>query len=215
MLFEQRLTLSMTTAFLTGLTLGMSHGGGAAGLRFRAENAHRLPTNGSGWYLYHKSKNYYRLKSGLREGVSKGTMLGVWAGVFSVCEESVDVFRATWRAGRTVGGMEGVDELELGEADVAGVRDAFGSLMAGLGTAGLWSLWNRFPLPTAARTAKMGLIAGLSYGLLQDGLALLKGQKVGYVERIKGITSNYRDWKEKRDVQLAARIEERQQRRTT
>ncbi|KAF2497040.1 hypothetical protein BU16DRAFT_484499, partial [Lophium mytilinum] len=172
--FETRLTIAMTAAFVTGLTLGMSHGGGAAGLRFRAENAHRLPIDGKGWYLYHKSKNYYRLKSGLREGVGKGTMLGVWAGVFYVCEESVDVFRATWRAGRTVSGMEGVDELCVGEADVSGVRDAFGSLVAGLGTAGLWSLWNKFPLPTAARTAKMGLVAGLSYGLLQDGLALLK-----------------------------------------
>jgi hypothetical protein len=76
-------------------------------------------------------------------------------------------------------------------------------------------LTDKFSLPTAARTAKMGLVAGLSYGLIQDGLALMKGQKVGYIERIKGVKSGYRDWKGKRDAQLQARIEERQQRRAT
>ncbi|KFZ15078.1 hypothetical protein V501_02886, partial [Pseudogymnoascus sp. VKM F-4519 (FW-2642)] len=65
---SQRLLLGTSTAFLVGLTLGGSHGFGLAGLRFRAENAHRLPKEPTGWYLYHKSKNYKMMLEGVKEG---------------------------------------------------------------------------------------------------------------------------------------------------
>jgi hypothetical protein len=37
---------------------------------------------------------------------------------------------------------------------------------------------------TAAKTARMGLVAGACYGLLQDGLALIKGRRLRYVDFI-------------------------------
>ena len=45
---------------------------------------------------------------------------------------------------------------------------------------------DRFPLSTAARTSKVGLIGGLSYGLVQDALGLARGRRLGYVDLLLG-----------------------------
>jgi hypothetical protein len=168
MSFEQRLTLSTISGFLCGLILGSSHGGKLAGLRFRAENAHRLPTSSTGWYLYHKSKNYYRMRGGLREGVRKGTMLAAWVGVFIVCEESADVFRATLRAGRSVGNLDGLGEV--GEEDMGRSRDFVSTVCAGLGTSGLWSLWSEYYAfyhhPSYSELRSGFFVFGLGFGVL-------------------------------------------------
>ncbi|KAK5015281.1 hypothetical protein LTR60_002947, partial [Cryomyces antarcticus] len=161
--FALRLPITALLSFTIGLSLGITHGSSAAGLRFRAENAHRLPTNNTGWYLYHKSKNYHMMLGGLKEGVKMGTKVGLWSTLFFGVEEAVD--RARGFRGRT---------------ERSG--DVFSTLIAGLGVAGTFSVWNQFPLPTAARTAKVGLAFGIVYGLSQDALSLLKGRKLGYVE---------------------------------
>jgi hypothetical protein len=44
---------------------------------------------------------------------------------------------------------------------------------------------DEFPLPTAARTLRLGFAVGLGYGVMQDLLTLAKGQPVGYVELMK------------------------------
>ncbi|OBT87445.1 hypothetical protein VE02_04676 [Pseudogymnoascus sp. 03VT05] len=156
----QRLLLGTSTGFLVGLTLGGSHGFGAAGLRFRAENAHRLPKEATGWYLYHKSKNYRMMLEGVREGVRMGGRVAVWTGVFLGIEEVVDCVR--------------------------GRRDVGGTVVASLSVAGGFSLWNRFPLATAARTAKTGLAIGMAYGLAQDAVGAMRGRRPGYVDFILG-----------------------------
>jgi len=46
---------------------------------------------------------------------------------------------------------------------------------------------DRFPLITAARTAKIGLGFGLGYGLIQDAMSLARGRRVGYVELFRGL----------------------------
>lgn len=43
--FPVRLPLASSLAFVAGAGLGLSHGATEAGLRFRAENAHRFPTS--------------------------------------------------------------------------------------------------------------------------------------------------------------------------
>lgn len=43
---------------------------------------------------------------------------------------------------------------------------------------------DRFPLTTAARTAKTGLAMGLAFGLAQDALGAAKGRRPGYVDFI-------------------------------
>ena len=41
-------------------------------------------------------------------------------------------------------------------------------------TGGLWSAWHQFPVSTASRTIRMGLVVGLGYGLAQDALVWAK-----------------------------------------
>ena len=43
---------------------------------------------------------------------------------------------------------------------------------------------DRFPITTAARTAKTGLAFGLAYGLVQDALSCVKGRPPAYVNFI-------------------------------
>lgn len=87
-----------------------------AGMRFRAENSHRFPTSQTGWYLYHKSKNYHVMLGGIKEGIKMGLKVGVWAGSFFVIENYVDGQRGT--------------------------KDFVSTAVAGLGVAGSFSLWS-------------------------------------------------------------------------
>ncbi|KAH0543590.1 hypothetical protein FGG08_002151 [Glutinoglossum americanum] len=162
--FQFRFPLSLILSSIAGASLGLSHGSRNAGLRFRAENAHRLPTTPTGWYLYHKSKNYHVALGGLKEGARMGFRIGWWAGMFVIIEEAVDRLRY----GRGRGG------------------DFLSTVVAGLGVAGGFSAWNRFPLPTAARTAKSGLLFGLAFGLAQDAVSFARGRRLAYVEFLFG-----------------------------
>lgn len=174
--FDRRLLLTTTLSTLCGFTLGSTSAGRLASLRFRAENAHRLPISQPGWYLYHKSKNYYKWRFGIVEGMRKGGLLAAWSSIFFIVEESLDVFRGTWAAGRTMTEMEGVDELDISRIDrgVGSCRDFLSSACAGMVTGGLWSAWHTFPMSTAARTIRMGLVVGAGYGVLQDGVGYAK-----------------------------------------
>lgn len=209
MSFDKRMLLAAFSSLGCGFILGSTHAGRLASLRFRAENAHRLPTTQPGWYLYHKSKNYYKAKYGITEGLRKGTWLVAWTSMFFIIEESMDVFRGTWTAGRTLEEMEGVDELDISSMDksVDKNRDCFSSLMAGMVTGGLWSAWNQFPMPTAARTISMGAIVGLGYGVTQDALMWVRGRKLGYVDEAESWI--YRGAKNRRKKE---EVEQEQQR---
>ncbi|KAI0433848.1 hypothetical protein F5Y09DRAFT_31005 [Xylaria sp. FL1042] len=154
-----RIPAAATAAFGLGMTLGLAHGSKMAGLRFRAEHAHRLPTTTTGWYLYHKSKNYHLALGGIKEGVKVGARLGVLSTAMFFTENLFDVYR--------------------------GSQDLFSTVMASLAVAGGFSLWNRFSPAETARTAKKGLIFGLVYGGIQDVISLAKGRPVGYITFIR------------------------------
>ncbi|KAL6714109.1 hypothetical protein ACLMJK_008603 [Lecanora helva] len=158
--FSIRFPAATTLAFITGLSLGLSHGSKTAGLRFRAENSHRFPTTSTGWYLYHKSKNYHMMLGGIKEGVKMGAKISFWGGGFFLVEEAIDRLRRT--------------------------KDFFSTLIAGLSISGGFSAWNRFPLPTAGRTIKAGLYGGLAFGLAQDALGLARGRRLGCVDFLLG-----------------------------
>lgn len=193
-----RLPLALTLASVSGLFLGLTKGSIDAGLVFRAENAHRLPTTQTGWFLYHKSKNYNMMLGGVVEGIKQSLRYSLWVGVFFGMEEGVDRGRA---AGRRAWGSvattrernERRERMLLGEEeerrDVAVGRDCVSSMLAGLGTAGLFSAWNRFPLATAARTARLGAKAGLAFGLLQDAVGVARGRRIGYVDFFKRLVT--------------------------
>lgn len=133
-----------------------------------------------GWYLYHKSKNYHMALGGVREGFRMGLKQAGWVGVFVGMEEFIDRGRAG-----VVRALRGVRGVNNDEDRAAGSRDFLSSLLAGMGTAGAFSAWNRFPIPTAARVAKLGAKVGLAYGLLQDAVSLLRGRRLGYADFIR------------------------------
>ncbi|GAB7347384.1 hypothetical protein MBLNU459_g4313t1 [Dothideomycetes sp. NU459] len=204
--FTARLPITVLVASIGGFALGAAQGGTMTGLRFRAENAHRLPTSQVGWYLYHKSKNYHIALGGIKEGLRMGFRLGFWTGSFFCMEEAVDRLRGAvvrnWvgfkerrreeKAFKASGGRDYEEEQrEMGlekvvnERDVWVQRDFLSTIVAALGTAGGFSAWNRFPVQTAARTATIGLKYGFVFGITQDLLGLIRGRRLGYVEFVK------------------------------
>jgi hypothetical protein len=122
---------------------------------------------------------------GVVEGLKQGRKFGFWTVLYFLLEEGIDRGRSKylrefleWRRNKLVRSDNEAGILE-------NQRDALSSAFAGLGSAGLFSIYNRFPLPTMSRTMRMGAKAGLAFGLLQDGLSLLRGRRVGYIEAIK------------------------------
>ncbi|KAI5923947.1 hypothetical protein F4810DRAFT_710039 [Camillea tinctor] len=154
-----RIPAAAATAFGVGMTLGLAHGSKMAGLRFRAEHAHKLPTTTTGWYLYHKSKNYHLALGGLKEGIKVGARLSFLSTTMFCAENLFDVYRGT--------------------------KDLVSTVMASLAVAGGFSLWNRFSAAETARTARKGLLFGLAYGGIQDVVSLAKGRPVGYITFIR------------------------------
>ncbi|TVY56994.1 hypothetical protein LCER1_G003327 [Lachnellula cervina] len=154
--YSVRLLLATSLSFMAGGGLGVSHGAQQAGLRFRAENAHRLPNSQAGWYFYHKSKNYNMALGGVKEGLKMGARISFWTAGFFAIEELFDRYRRT--------------------------KDFLNTVLASLVVSGSFSLWNRFPVATAARTARTGLAIGLAYGLVEDALGAANGRRPGYVD---------------------------------
>ncbi|KAI9371648.1 hypothetical protein BJX61DRAFT_15892 [Aspergillus egyptiacus] len=157
----RRLPLTAMSAFSAGLVIGSSYGGKKAAYRFRAENAHRFPTTPTGWFQYHKTKNYITIVGGVKEGVKLGFKLGAGALAFCLFEETVDYARH--------------DQ-----------RDFISTVTAGLSFSGIYSLLARHDVYTAARTTKLGLKLSLAYGLAQDLLESLKGNRPAYIDFIMG-----------------------------
>ncbi|SCO85915.1 uncharacterized protein FRV6_10042 [Fusarium oxysporum] len=162
-----RLMLGTISSAVVGFSLGATQGGQMAQLRFRAEHAHKMPDTTTGWYFYHKSKNYHAMQGGIREGFRMGFKTGFWSFLALSLESTVDRYR--------------------------GASDMFSTTIATLTVAGAFSLWHRLSLTTAARTARYGLLFGLAYGGIQDVLGLARGRPIGYVEFLRGRRSNTRE----------------------
>ncbi|KAH7239355.1 hypothetical protein BKA59DRAFT_276243 [Fusarium tricinctum] len=154
-----RLMLGTLSSALVGFSLGATQGGQMAQLRFRAEHAHKMPDTTTGWYFYHKSKNYHAMQGGIREGFRMGLKTGFWSLMALSLESTVDRYR--------------------------GASDMFSTTIATLTVAGAFSLWHRLSLTTAARTARYGLMFGLAYGGIQDLVGLARGRPIGYVEALR------------------------------
>lgn len=167
--FILRAPLLLTSSFILGFSLGAAHGGPIAAYRYRAENAHRLPTTHTGWYLYHKSKNYHSIIGGVKEGVKLGGVLCGWATIFMCCEELVD---------RSRGRLFAKDDDEV----ATGQRDAASTVVAAMSTAGIYSWKNGLDKFTAARMAKIALKYSFLYGIVQDLAATLRGNRPSYID---------------------------------
>ena len=57
---------------------------------------------------------------------------------------------------------------------------------------GIWAYGceDRFPLPTAGRTIKVGLYSALAFGFAQDALGLARGRRLQYVDFLLGKKHN-------------------------
>ncbi|KAB8229115.1 uncharacterized protein BDW43DRAFT_289347 [Aspergillus alliaceus] len=157
----ERLPYTAISAFSVGMAIGSSYGSKRAAYRFRAENAHRFPTTSTGWFQYHKTKNYTAIVGGVKEGMKMGCKLGFGALAFCLFEETVDYARHDR-------------------------RDFLSTVTAGLSFSGIYSLLARHDVYTAARTTKLGLKLSLVYGLMQDALESLKGNRPAYVNFLLG-----------------------------
>jgi hypothetical protein len=170
--FLVRFPLTVGFGLFSGFILGAAKGGNQASYRYRAENAHRLPTTQTGWYLYHKSKNYHSIIGGVREGLRLGGRLSALAALFAGSEEVIDQLRG------------GGDDRQ---------RDAASTVFAGMATAGLYSWKNGYDLFTSARMARTALKVSLVYGLSQDVLSTLRGRRPAYVDWLMRHTFGQRD----------------------
>jgi hypothetical protein len=103
------------------MAIGSSHGSKKAAYRFRAENAHRFPTTSTGWFQYHKTKNYIAIVGGVKEGMKMGLKLSAGALAFCLFEETVDYARHDR-------------------------RDFLSTVTAGLSFSGIYSLLGIIPL---------------------------------------------------------------------
>ncbi|KAJ9136635.1 hypothetical protein NKR23_g9701 [Pleurostoma richardsiae] len=154
-----RIPAAAAISFSVGMALGLAQGSKMAGLRFRAEHAHKLPTSTTGWYLYHKSKNYHVAYGGIKEGLKMGCKVSFWTTAMFTIENMFDVYR--------------------------GSADFVNTVLACVTVAGGFSLWNRFSLVMAARTTKTALAVGLVYGGLQDIAGIARGRHIGYVDYLR------------------------------
>jgi len=170
-----RLVAISFSAFSLAFALGVKEGGDTAGFRYRAENAHRLPTSEAGWYLYQKSKGYHTTIGGVRQGIKNGFGFAGWAALFVAIEEGLD--RARGRI------FANANEREQGLL-ARGQRDVLSTVSAAVTVAGIYSWKNRLDRFAATRMTKLGLKIAVPLALAQDVLATLRGQSPRYVEWI-------------------------------
>ncbi|KAK3985081.1 FAD-linked oxidoreductase-like protein [Cladorrhinum sp. PSN332] len=111
-----RLPIATMLSYGAGFALGAGHGSKMSGLRFRAEHAHKLPNTTTGWYLYHKSKNYHVMKGGVHEGLKMGFKVSFLTTAMFSIEQMFDTYRGT--------------------------ADLFNTVTSCVTVAGAFSLWN-------------------------------------------------------------------------
>lgn len=111
-----RMTMAAIISFLVGGSLGSLQASKMAGLQFRAEHAHKLPTTQMGWYMYHKSKNYVTSKAGVKGIFGMGFKVSFWTTSLLAIESLYDSSRQS--------------------------KDFLNTVMASLTVAGGFSLWS-------------------------------------------------------------------------
>ncbi|KAF5369864.1 hypothetical protein D9758_001272 [Tetrapyrgos nigripes] len=124
------------TALAVGATIGFVRGARATGLRFLAENAHRPPRTVKGWYFYNKTKNYRVLLGGMQSAARESSKL---VGISLV-----------W-----VGVEEAVRRVDEG--------GKWGSVVAGVGTGGVFGAVYRLGVRTTSQTVVLGGVIGAIY----------------------------------------------------
>ncbi|KAF3130423.1 hypothetical protein TWF703_008220 [Orbilia oligospora] len=151
-----RLTIANIFAFAAVFiptTIRTAH---ISSLVYRAENAHRLPEKRADWFHYHRAKNHYAASKGLAEGFKRAGGVCGYVSLFLVVEGAVD----GWKGG----------------------VDFVGSLVGGGVTGGWFGVARKLPLPTKALMVKKGLWYGFVYGVAQDVMLAMRGERVFWID---------------------------------
>ena len=156
-------------SFVSGFGLGSAHGSTNRALQYRAENAHHLPTSRAGWYLYGKSRNYHSIVGGVTGGLKAGGRYAGWTVLFVALEEGLDRARAKVFARRD-------------EDEASGQRDFLNTVSAAVAVVGIHSKWSNLDRFAAMRSTKLAIRYAVPYGLAQDLLSSLRGDRPWYVE---------------------------------
>lgn len=136
-----------------------------AGLRYLAQNAHRLPITKGGWYFYHKRKNYVVLKDALGGGIKGALKFGLGTTIYFATEASVDELR---------GGGENMDFLSTVTA----------ATTLGIGYASIKIKGLRSKVLAVRNAVAFGLVIGL----VQDGLRYARGNDIWYLPKHENST---------------------------
>jgi Tim17/Tim22/Tim23/Pmp24 family len=88
-----RIAIGIFGGLLGGMALGFMSGFQTAGLRFRAENAHRMPKSEKDWFFYHRSKSHYSVLAGMKASAKTGAVLALMTGIYLSLEEQFDHIR--------------------------------------------------------------------------------------------------------------------------
>lgn len=167
-----RITLIGAISFFAGFGLGSAHGATTAALRYRAENAHRTPTSRTGWYLYGKSRNYHAIIGGVTEGGKNGARFAAWTTLFLAIEEGLDRAR-----GKVFASRQDREEGRLAR----GQRDFLNTVSAAVAFSGLYGWTHGFDRWSAQRLTRSAVRFAVPFGLAQDALASLRGERPWYV----------------------------------
>ncbi|KAF2669150.1 hypothetical protein BT63DRAFT_251343 [Microthyrium microscopicum] len=158
-----RIPAFLTFGFVFGGILGLANEYRRASLRFRAENAHRLPRSEKNWFFYHRAKSNYALAAAMPTGAKWGLRTSGMTLLFLLIEQGLDAAR---------GGTS---------------KDFLSSTAAGFAFGGVYSLWRRFDLRMSRRYMSLGAKGGLIMGLAQDLHGYAMGRHLFYVDYIKKI----------------------------
>jgi len=155
----ERLAFYFTNAVLAFWVIGFIRTRRLIAHQFLAENAHRLPTNKHGWYLYHRAKLYRVTWRGFLGGWKAALPGGLVALTYGLVEESWD---------RLVGRV-----------------DVLGSVVAGGVTAAGFATVKARGYRQALRYLRVGMGIGLVSGVVQDLVRWGMGAPPWYVQKVK------------------------------
>jgi hypothetical protein len=89
----ERVVLGTVASSAICFTAGMFQEWPSAALRFRAENAHRMPRSEKGWYFYHRHKTNYAAFHAMKTGFRSAATYGPATGIILYTEHIADVVR--------------------------------------------------------------------------------------------------------------------------
>ncbi|CCH47047.1 hypothetical protein BN7_6656 [Wickerhamomyces ciferrii] len=150
-----RLTAFGFVSGITGFINGARTEYKNTGLRFLAENSHRLPKTKGNWYFYYKRRNYVCLTESIRGGLRNA---------FKYSSMIVGLF-----------------SIEAGLDKIRGKIDMLNTMGATIGSGYVYAKYYKLSSHGVSRMVKNGVFIGLLFGGIQDILYYLRNGELWYI----------------------------------